>query len=427
MVNRIIELLKNSAADAWEVTDLTTHGWEFYFIRHRLDQHRAKQVEHITVKVYRRVGNGEGSFLGSASDEIPPTASEAEAKAVIDRLCDYAAYVRNPAYTLNGPDGGEAPAQEPVDVAAISRDFIETMDRVPETETEDLNSYEIFVSGNRRRFINSEGVDVTSVYPSSMVEAVVNARSGGQEIELYRMYRSGACDREGLIRSLGETLAYGRDKLIAAPTPNLGKADVLFSTDAACEIYDWFIGHMSAQMQVQRVSDWKQGQPVADSFRGDRITLEALTSLPNSSANAAYDAEGARIRPMTLIKDGVAGEAWGSRQFSQYLGLADSCMPGNFAVSGGSASAEELRRGDYLEVVEFSSFEVDPFNGNIAGEIRLGYLHEGGKVTVVSGGSVGGAMTELMKDMRMSKEQRQYNNMLIPALTVLRGAVVAGT
>ena len=71
-------------------------------------------------------------------------------------------------------------------------------------------------------------------------------------------------------------------------------------------------------------------------MNGDRLTVEAVLSLPNSSRNRAYDAEGAKIRPMVLIRDGIACEAYGSRQFCQYLGIEHGCMPENFAVSGGT-------------------------------------------------------------------------------------------
>ena len=65
-------------------------------------------------------------------------------------------------------------------------------------------------------------------------------------------------------------------------------------------------------------------------------------------------------------------------------------------------------------------------SGDIAGEIRLGYLHDGDTVTVVEGGSVSGSMRELAGSMRFSKEQKQYNNYLIPSVTRLYGASITG-
>ena len=78
MTDRIIELLKAQGVDGFEVTDKCTSAWEFYFIKHELDQNRVRDVEHISVTVYRKLEDGK--FLGSATQEISPTASDEEAK-----------------------------------------------------------------------------------------------------------------------------------------------------------------------------------------------------------------------------------------------------------------------------------------------------------------------------------------------------------
>lgn len=98
----------------------------------------------------------------------------------------------------------------------------------------------------------------------------------------------------------------------------------------------------------------------------------------------------------------------------------------NFTVSGGKESEAEIRTGDYLEVMDFSDFSVDEITGDIAGEIRLAYLHQDGKVIPVSGGSVSGSMADLVRTMRFSKETRQYNNHLIPSVTRLKDVTITG-
>ena len=419
-LEQLLGILKSSGADAWEVADINEWGWEFYFIRHRLDQHRTKAVDSFSVKVYKKLEDGR--FLGSASAQIAPDASEEEMRKTVDGLCRDASYVKNPFYTLNKPAGAENTETAPVDMKAVCEDFLRAMQSLPETETEDLNSYEIFVSEIRRRFLNSEGIDVTDVYPSSMVEAVVNARKDGHEIELYRLFNSGTCSKETLTRELAETLAYGRDRLAASPTPALGKADIVFSTDPARELYLYFIDRLHTSMVYRGMSDWKTGDAVAP----ENLTVRAVKTLPNSSGNTVWDAEGAPIRDLTLIENGKAVSYWGSRQFSQYLGLESSFEASNFAVSGGTESADSLRQGDFLEVVEFSDFQADAITGDIAGEIRLAYLHQGGKVIPVSGGSVSGSMADLVKTMRFSKETRQYNNHLIPSVTRLKDVTISG-
>ena len=217
-------------------------------------------------------------------------------------------------------------------------------------------------------------------------------------------------------------MTYGRDRLVTVPTPALGKADIVFSTDPARELYSYFIDRLHTTMVYRGMSDWKTGDTVAP----ETLTVQAVKTLPNSSMNTPWDREGAPIRDLTLIDHGKAVSYWGGRQFSQYLGLESSFEASNFVVSGGTESAADLRSGDFLEVVEFSDFQADAITGDIAGEIRLGYLHQGGKVTPVSGGSVSGNIRELMNGFRFSKETRQYDCLLIPAVTRLQGVTVTG-
>ena len=425
MKDFILELLADSAADGWTVRDEVSEGWEFYFIRHNLDQNRIRHTEHITLTVYKK--SDDGKYLGRASAKLAPTADRAETKALIDSLTHEAALVKNPVYELMTPAPAVMKADEAeVDVSRIAEDFICTMKDLPETDGEDINSYEIFVDKITCRYVSSTGIDISYTYPVSQIEVIVNARKDEHEIELYRMFKSGTCDSEGLKEEISKAMQYGKDKLRAKKTPSLGTCDIVLSTDAALEVYEYFTARMSCDMKYMGISDWEIGREVAEGAVGDKVTVEARRFLPNSSANAPYDGEGAPRRDMMIIKDGIAENRYGSRQFSQYLGLFDSFIPGNFAVSGGTSKAEEIRTGRYLEIVEFSDFQVSALNGDIFGEIRLGYLHDGGQVTAVEGGAVSGTMLDFAKDLHMSTEQKQYNNMLIPEVTRLKGVSITG-
>lgn len=411
--------LAELSCDGWELTETFTEGWEFYFIRHQLDQNRVTEVRTFDVKVYRK--SEDGTCLGSASGEISPTASESETEKVLADLFFQASLVKNPAYTLQNQPVGELAAPPALRQEKIAGDFLKVMREIPETETEDINSYEIFVHVSQVHFRNSNGVDTAYVRPHSMLEVVCNARDEEKEIELYRCLTSGTCDPERIRETITEAMHFGRDRLTAVPTPKIRDIPVLFSTSDALEIYGYFKDRTNAALKVQKISPWEIGKPVAAEFRGDRISLEALTALPGSSRNVPVDSEGARIRDRFLIRDGVTENFWGDRQFSEYLGLTDSSQVYNIRVNGGTADEAELRSGDYLELVEFSDFQVDSMTGDIAGEIRLGYLHRGGSVTIVTGGSVSGSLTEALSTMRCSKETIRYDCAMIPRLTMLSG------
>lgn len=424
MRDTIVNKLAALGCDAWELTETVKRGWEFYFIRHRLDQNRATAVKTTEVKLYKKIDGGK--FLGSASGEISPTATEAEIDERLASLLYQAGLVKNPYYTLTDTPVAVPEKTERVDVEKLAEDFIDALRSVAETESEDVNSYEIFVSEITRHTENSNGVSYTCTYPSSTIDLVVNARREGHEIELYRFYTSGTCDAGKLRGDIEDVLRYGKDRLLAVPTPKLKSGAVVFSTGDATEIYSYFLDRMSADFKVRRISDWELGRPVCEGMTGDRVSVEALSSLPNSSKDFPVDAEGAVIRDRFLIRDGVAESFWGSRQFSEYLGLKDSSIVRNARFTGGSGSAEEVRGGDYLEVVEFSDFQVDPLGGDIAGEIRLGYWHHGGEVTVVTGGSISGNMNEAVRSMRFSRETAQYDTYVIPAVTRLENLRITG-
>ena len=132
------------------------------------------------------------------------------------------------------------------------------------------------------------------------------------------------------------------------------------------------------------------------------------------------------IRDRTLIRDGVVESLWGPRQFSQYLGVEDSALAKNFVVEGGACSESEIRKGDYLEVVEFSDFDVNLVGGDIAGEIRLGYLHQNGTVRIVTGGSVSGKIDDAIPMMQFSRETEQYDTWVIPRVTLLKNLKITG-
>ncbi len=422
MTEKIIELLKSSGADAWEVVDKVTEAWEFYFIKHELDQNRVRDVEHINVKVYRKLEDGK--FLGSASEQISPTASEAEAKKIIADLYERASFVKNPYYELANKNA-ELKNQD-FEPKKMAQDFIEALNEILETSTEFINSYEIFAEKIKKRIVNSEGVDMTATYPNSTVEVVINARNEKHEIELYNMYTSGTCDKEALKKEIALSLQYGKDRLNTVPTPAIKKAPLVLSTKDVMNVCEWAAAKMAAALVFRKMSNFEIGKPICDDVKGDTLTLKSVKELPNSSMNIGMDNEGSIVRDMDIIRDNIPQNYFGDRMFSYYMGLKDSFTPNNYELEGGSFTAEELRQGTFLEVVEFSDFSVDQITGDIGGEIRLGYWHEGDKVTVVSGGSVSGSLPELIKDIRFSKEQKQYDYAVVPAVIRIADVTIAG-
>ena len=98
MFTIVKEKLHNLGCNIYELTERTTTAWEFYFIRHKLDQNRVSRVKSFEVKVY--IPLEDGKFLGSASGSLNPTASDSELDSVLKNLVYQASLVKNPAYSL---------------------------------------------------------------------------------------------------------------------------------------------------------------------------------------------------------------------------------------------------------------------------------------------------------------------------------------
>ena len=422
MISTVIELLKKSEAEAWEITDTHTEGLEFYFIRHELDQNRAKKTEHLNVTVYVRMD--EESY-GIASGEIYPTYTEKEIEEAIASLCTNAKYAKNRVYRLNERKEVRV-AENNCNLYENASAFIKTLQSVHETETEFINSYEIFTSVHTAHFVNSNGMDVTETYPESMAEVIINARNSEHEIEVYRMYRSGTCDGDSMKKDIEKAMQYGHDRLNSVDTPNNLHVPVILSGNDGISVYRYLLSRINTGMIYQGISRCEKGTDLTPGRKGDPITVRSIISLPNSSSNHVIDEEGAVIEEKALIENNVAKHLTGTRRFSQYLGEDNTFSLTNWSVDAGTVSKAEIRNRDYLEIVEFSGLEISEMTGDIFGEIRLGYLHEGDHVTVVKGGSISGNIQDQFKDMLFSEELTQYNNVRIPSLTCLFHVTIAG-
>ena len=430
-IEQLKDLLNESGADNWVITETTKHGWEFYYIRHELDQNRVTDVKNIDISVYKNFDNNE--YTGLATATINPSETDEYIKKTIADLVVQSEYVKDKYFDLKDPQSAyKKEAKELLSLSDISKDFITTMESVKETETEDINSYEIFASHITKRIITSKGIDVTQTYPSSMLEAVVNARTKEKdhEIELYRAFNSGTCDEKNIKDTIDKAMKYGKDRLVTTKTPALGQIPCVFTTSDAKELYRFFLSNLHTGNIYMKTSKWKKGTPIANDVKGDKITIKAVKYLDNSSKNFDYDPEGTPVKDMTIMEENVPVAFWGPTKFGYYLNEKDTFIITNTEVSGGTKTEEELRCGKYLEPVEFSDFQVHAMTGDIFGEIRLAYLHEikDGKetVTAVSGGSVSGNMLDLVKNMSMSKELVQYDNAKLPKITRIENVTVTG-
>ena len=106
----------------------------------------------------------------------------------------------------------------------------------------------------------STGIDVTEKYPVSLLETVVNAKDQEHEIEFYKLYDSGTCIKDDIRTDLEKTCVYGRDRLNAGKTPSLGKCDVVFSSEDAVRLYEFFRDGLDTAYIFMKYSSFEKGK-----------------------------------------------------------------------------------------------------------------------------------------------------------------------
>ena len=85
-----------------------------------------------------------------------------------------------------------------------------------------------------------------------------------------------------------------------------------------------------------------------------------------------------------------------------------------------------MRSEPYLEVLNFSDFQMNAYNGHFGGEIRLAYLYDGEKKIPVTGGSINGNILEAQKNLVFSSEMQVEKDFEGPLAVCLENINVAG-
>ena len=423
-MKRLVEILNKSNLADYQIVQKETVSHQAFFIKQQLDQHRISSVTHTKLTIY--VDSQDKSKRGSATKEIYPNETDEEIRKDIESMKFDASLAMNKYYPLV-EDQHYFEEKEDFDLVKSLENVVKAVQSIEDTETEKINSYEIFVDEERYHIYNSKDVDVTFNKTSEMVEIVINSLSKEHEVEVYHMIEAGADQTSEAIRQeILEVFKKASDRSKAVPAKKMSKAHVLISGSDLKEFFDYFRAKINAQMIYGGMSQNKVGDVIQKGDDCDKITLKAVKEMNYSNTNLPYSLEGVKASNFTILDNGKYVNNVGSARFAYYLGLNDVKYASNFTVESGSKSIEEMKKDPYLEIAQFSSFQVDTVTGDFGGEFRLAYYYDGNSVTPVTAGSVTINMNDVLDHIYLSKESKQYNDCIIPVAIELFDIEVAG-
>ncbi len=423
-MERIKRLLSEAGISDYIVYGYTERTAELFFVKKQLDTRRIKDVEKYKVTVYR-TGEKDGEKMRASADvTVLASYTDEEIRKALRDTYFAAQFAMNPYYEL--PDPVQAPCREATGRLAAQDPEISAGEMAAalfEAEREPgafLNSAEIFVIHKRAHVISSLGADVSWTEAEVRGEYVVQAKEP-EDVEMYRDFAYTELNMEALTAQAKEALQFVRDRARAQKILKSGNYDLLL-TDENVMMTLWFYGERaSARMIYPGYSTWKVGDNVQGETVGERITLTMRALAP-------YSVEGIPMRDRKLLENGVLQSTHGPNRFCRYLGVEPTGNYRKFSCDNpGTMSFAEMQKRPCLWAVTFSGFEADPFSGHFAGEIRLAYLIEDGKLTPVTGGSVNGSILDAQKDLVFSKERYTEIGYDGPYAILLKNVAVAGT
>jgi len=432
MMNKLLELLKNKPdVDQYLVRAVETESTELFFIGSELQMNRGKNVSHIEVTVYRNYELDGKKYKGSSVARLSPLMDIEEMDAKIEAASLAAASVRNEYYNLVSPDQNQAPELESkffegdaIDhIAAMVKDLFSVDTQLGSF----INSVEFFLNKSRIRLINSEGLDVAFDKVSGTIELITEAKDKQEAIELYEFLEFSDYDSEWIRETVRESLYKAHLRLKAVPLPKLDDIPIILTGEAVHEFFAYFRAKASGKMAYEGISTEKPGDLVqTKEATGDRVTMSLVPYLKNSAENTYYDSDGVLLKDVDIIADGVLLGYATSKRYADYLGIEPTGEMANIVVKGGKMTLAELKQTPYLELLNFSDFQMDAMTGDFAGEIRLGIYNDGTKEIPVTLGSISGNIKNVEKDMFFSKELQQKNNFSGPEIILLHHVAVAG-
>ena len=424
-MTNIRALLENSAdISAWRISRTATKSYELFFVHQKLETVRATDTADTGVTVYvdHDGARGDSSFSVSAA------MTEADVQAKIDSAVRRARLVSNPPYSL--PSGETLEAELPTnmkdaDMKALGRQIADAVFAADNVPGGSINACEIFLYRDTFSVENSSGVRKTQVNHRVMIEAIPTFTDDHQSVELYEDYRFTVFDPEKITAEIARRMAEVRDRVTAKKPPTPMNVNVLLRPQEIASLMENYAWSLSYAAVYSHANPFRIGDDLQQNGDGDKLTFTMKAVVEGSEDSAFFDSDGAALHDTCLIENGVVKSYYGDTRYGQYLQVEQPS--GNLpcaSLQPGAAGEEELRKEPYLECVSLSGLQVELYSDYIGGEIRLAYYFDGKETRPVTGITMSGKLSEVLRSLRLSRQTAVYGAYEGPALMLLKGVSV---
>lgn len=416
-------LKENDTLDGYRIVTQKTESYEVFFVHRKLETVRATDTESTDVTVYVR----HDGKLGDSAFTLYASMTEADAAAKVAAAASRALLVSNEPYEL--PEGGAGEFSLPTnftdyampDLAAAVADAVFAADCL---EGGSINATEIFLYKDTVRVRSSRGIDKTQVKYHAMIEAIPTWNEGGESVELYEDHRFTEFDPAAVTAEIGRKMREVRDRQSAVKPQTPMNVDVVLNPHEISSLLRNITRNMDYSTVYSHSNLYALGDDLQKDGTGDKLTVTMAGALEGSIHSAAFDGDGLELKPACVIRDGVVSSLFGGSRFAQYLKAEPTGYLNCVSLEPGTLTEDALANMTYLECVSLSGLQVDLRNDYIGGEIRLAYLHEGGRVTPVTGISMSAKVSAVLGSLGLSDTVTVSGTYRGPDKLLMRGVSI---
>ncbi len=415
------ELLHALHIPAYRIMQTDTASYEMFFVKGKVETVRCVDTRDLEVSVYV---DHDGK-TGSSTVQIYPTRSVEEITADIRRALRRARLIFDQPYTL--PEGGKEVYEDtptdrsPAEVAADVADAVLTAQAPQGAE---VCALEIFVTDTACRVINSRGVDKTQKKRTVMFEYIPACSGEEGSVELYQSDMRTAWDtaalREDVSRYMEDVAARLQAKLPQEPI----HCPVILPVGEIAGLMQTLAFDMSYRAVYNHANLYEIGDDIQKDAAGERLTLTACAQATDSPRSAHFDVDGCALTDRVLLRDGVCVGRFGSHRFAEYLGEEATGELPCLHLAPGTMRAEQLLSEEHLACVAMSGLQVDLFNDYIGGEVRLAYWFDGERRIPLTGISISGKLSDVLRTVRLCSECACKDGYVGPSLMRLDGMTI---
>ena len=411
---------KNRNVTGYRIQNIIQESFQLFFVHKNLETIRNNEVSLLKVTIYV----AHDGFMGESEFQVYKAYSEAEIEEKISQAVDKAKLINNEYFELPKKDINSFESDSNFndyskeEIAKMTEEACFLADSFKDGS---INALEIFITKNKINIKNSNGLDMTQVKYDAMVEAIPTWNGEKESVELYEQYHFNEFDARKLTEEIYDKMNAVKARYEAQKPEELGNINVLLRPKELDSLINEITYDLNFKVVYSHSNKNSIGTNLQENALGDLLNISRVGMVKGSVNSSHFDENGTTYKDTLVVENGIVKAYWGNMKFAQYLKVEPT---GNLPIAKlglGNKSIDELKKEPYLECVSMSGIQVDLLSDYIGGEVRLGYYFDGAKITPVTGISISARLSDVLKNMYLSKEEEVQDGYCGPKLALFKG------